>query len=70
MADRYAPSHTEEPVRAKKRGKTPAWRLIIQDILLTGLVLCIFALFHHVFPRMGIAMGEPRKPTSAALAPS
>ena len=47
MADRYAPSHTEEPVRAKKRGKTPAWRLIIQDILLTGLVLCIFALFHH-----------------------
>ena len=70
MADRYAPSHTEEPVRAKKRGKTPAWRLIIQDILLTGLVLCIFALFHHVIPRMGIAKAEPPKPTSAALAPS
>ena len=70
MADRYAPSHTEEPVRAEKRGKTPAWRLIIQDILLTGLVLCIFALFHHVIPRMGIAKAEPPKPTSAALAPS
>ena len=70
MADRYAPSHTEEPVRAKKRGKTPAWRLIIQDILLTGLVLCIFALFHHVIPRIGIAKAEPPKPTSAALAPS
>ena len=70
MADRYAPSHTEEPVRAKKRGKTPAWRLIIQDILLTGLVLCIFALFHHVIPRMGMAKAEPPKPTSAALAPS
>ena len=70
MADRYAPSHTEEPVRAKKRGKTPAWRLIIQDILLTGLVLCIFALFHHVIPRMGIAKAEPPKPTSAALAPA
>ena len=61
MADRYTPSHTGAPVRAGKRRKTPVWRLIIQDIFLTGLVLCVFALFHHVIPRMSIAKVEPPK---------
>lgn len=37
--------------------------IILQDILLTGLVLCIFALFHHVLPRVNPG------PSHAASAP-
>ena len=43
--------------------------IILQDILLTGLVLCVFALFHHVLPRMNPgaspAAGTPVVLTSA-----
>ena len=28
--------------------------LIFEELLLTGLFLCVFALFHHVLPRMGL----------------
>ena len=28
----------------------PLWMLLVQQLLLTGLVLCIFATFHHVLP--------------------
>lgn len=36
----------------KKRKRLPWWGLAILDLLLTGLLLCIFALFHHVLPQM------------------
>lgn len=29
---------------------TPDWMLLVQQLLLLGLVLCVFALFHHVIP--------------------
>ena len=32
--------------------KPPIWRLVLEQLLLTGLVLCVFAMFHHVIPRM------------------
>ena len=41
------------------QGKTPLWLLIVQQLLLTGLVLCVFALFHHVLPRFVKNSAEP-----------
>lgn len=29
-------------------------KIIVEELLLTGLFLCVFALFHHVLPRMGL----------------
>ena len=47
----------------KKQRKSPAlWRLLLGQVLLTGLVLCIFALFHHVIPDWKVqqqGIGEP-----------
>ena len=40
-----------KPQRRRAR-RTPLPLLILQDILLTGLVLVVFALFHHVIPRL------------------
>lgn len=34
--------------------KKKVFLLVIEELLLTGLFLCIFALFHHVLPRMGM----------------
>lgn len=31
--------------------------MIVQDIVLTGIILCVFAFFHHVLPRLS-ALGE------------
>lgn len=45
----------------KKRKRLPWWGLAILDLLLTGLLLCIFALFHHVLPQMRLkAQGGDR----------
>ncbi len=30
----------------------PVWQLVIMDIILIGISLCVFALFHHVLPRV------------------
>ncbi len=32
--------------------------LIFEELLLTGLFLCVFAMFHHVLPRMGLFVKE------------
>lgn len=37
----------------------PLWLLIVQQLVLTGLVLCVFALFHHVLPRFSEKAAEP-----------
>ena len=36
--------------RAKRKKQPPVWKLLVEQVLLTGLVLCVFALFHHVIP--------------------
>lgn len=51
------------PDRAGK--KAPIWLLILQELMLTGLVLCVFALFHHVIPR---AANTPQPLSSLAQA--
>ena len=43
--------------------------IILQDILLTGLVLCVFALFHHVLPRMNPS-AKPSAGTPVVLMPA
>ena len=43
--------------------------MILQDILLTGLVLCVFALFHHVLPRMNPGP-NPAASTPVVLTPA
>ena len=39
--------------------KPPLWQLLVQQLVLTGLVLCVFALFHHVLPRYFEKAAEP-----------
>ena len=66
---RYAPE--ERPVREKQpRRKRPVWQLIMQDIILTGLVLCVFAIFHHVIPRLNAKNITPPTPTSIMTSPA
>ncbi len=48
----------------RKRRPLPLWLLILQQLVLTGLVLCLFATFHHVLPRY-----LQRAPGSAATPP-
>ena len=67
MAGKHTAQHTAQPERYPRktvRARRPVWLLAIYDILLTGAVLCVFALFHHVIPRMNAANMEPPKPTS------
>ena len=59
------------PEREKMpRRRRPVWQLIIQDILLTGLVLCVFASFHHVLPRLNAKNLTPPAPTSIMASPA
>ena len=59
------------PVRKKlPRRNRPVWQLIIQDILLTGLVLCVFATFHHVIPRLTAKNVQMPTPSSVIGSPA
>lgn len=59
------------PVREKMpRRNRPVWQLIIQDILLTGLVLCVFATFHHVIPRLTAKNVQMPTPSSVIGSPA
>ena len=61
----------EEPVRGiQPRRNRPVWKLIIQDIILTGLVLCVFALFHHVLPRLTAASAPVPTPVDITATPA
>ena len=31
--------------------KLPIWAILIIDLLIAGVALCVFALFHHVIPQ-------------------
>ena len=46
----------------KPKKRTVVCILILGQILLMGLVLCIFALFHHVIPRWRQENGEGPQP--------
>ena len=58
---------TEAPERRKKQktGKRrPVWVLAVLDLLMTGVILCVFALFHHVIPWMAQDMAGPPEPVA------
>ena len=61
----YAPA----PEKMSRRNR-PVWQLIIQDILLTGLVLCVFATFHHVIPRLTAKNVQMPMPSSVISSPA
>lgn len=72
-SQRQEPSQerAQAPVREKMpRRKRPVWQLVIQDILLTGIVLCVFATFHHVIPRLNAKNITPPTPTSIMTTPA
>ena len=52
----------------------PAYLLALIDVLLTGVALCVFALFHHVLPQAlkgdNIEINRPSTAASAAAEPS
>ena len=58
------PPETEEAPRRARKKKKSVGALILQDILLTGLILCVFALFHHVLPRLTAAQSRPPAPVA------
>lgn len=49
------------------RKKLPVWLLVILDLLLTGAVLCVFAVFHHVIPHMRLVGDGMPKPMENVL---
>lgn len=53
--------------RTARGGRLPVWALILSDILLTGFVLCVFACFHHVIPRLKAPSAEAPKPVSVVV---
>ena len=58
----------EESAPRRKRKRKSVGVLILQDILLTGLILVCFALVHHVIPRMMKNSVEP--PSAVSIRPS
>lgn len=48
--------------RRRRRRRPPVLRTIVLQLLLTGLVLCVFALFHHVIPRLRMQRQESFEP--------
>lgn len=64
-AESNSPSQLTQKSGGRKR-KEPVISIILQEILLTGLFLCVFATFHHVLPRMGYLTGPVSTPTAIA----
>lgn len=52
-----------------KARRRPVWQLIVMDILLTGVVLCIFATFHHVIPTVRRRTTAPIEPIATVAPP-
>lgn len=48
--------------KVKERKRMPRWTLLALQLLLTGAVLCGFAVFHHVIPRMRLRAQESIEP--------
>jgi len=51
--------------RKTVRGPWPVWKLILVDLLLLGVALVVFALFHHVIPRQEEAIGTVSRRVSS-----
>jgi len=68
MADYGTPvqfEHAPKRRKTKKRKKkTPVYKIIIDDILLTGIVLIVFATFHHVIPRLTASQVKVPEPVA------
>lgn len=68
----YRPGMTAQQRGASFSGNKPVWFLVIVDILVLGLALNVFALFHHVIPQeSGEDIGYTLAPSipTASLSP-
>lgn len=54
----------------KKNKKRGIWLPILADLFLVGLILCTFAMFHHVIPRIRAKQSQAAHLAAAATAPS
>ena len=54
----------DTPRTAPKRKMKPLWLVIVIDILLAGVILCTFSLFHHVIPSMNAKRAASVKPSA------
>ena len=54
----------DTPRTAPKRKMKPLWLVIVIDILLAGVILCTFSLFHHVIPSMNAMRAASVKPSA------
>ena len=54
----------DTPRTAPKRKMKPLWLVIVIDILLSGVILCTFSLFHHVIPSMNAKRAASVKPSA------
>ena len=52
------------PVKKKKLLPVPV--LVIIDVLLIGICLCVYALFHHVLPAWGFSTYQPVTPVAVS----
>ena len=70
----YRPRREREPQPARQASKKQSsggpgvFALIVRDILVAGLILCVFAAFHHVIPRMK-DKGKSPEPVSVIQTP-
>ena len=54
----------------KKNKQRGIWLPILADLLLVGVTLCTFAMFHHVIPRIRARQVQAERLAAAATAPS
>ncbi len=47
--------------RKQRRRRTPRWLPAVLDVVIAGVLLCVFALFHHVIP-FSVDVAEPITP--------
>lgn len=52
----------------KKNKKRGIWLPILADLFLVGLILCTFAMFHHVIPRIRAKQSQAAHLAAAATA--
>ncbi len=58
-----------ESAEKTERRRQPLWLLLLLDLVLAGVFLCVFALFHHVIPYWGGASAEPQEPIAIIQPP-
>lgn len=66
----YKSERKRMPSQSKKNSRGPGlFTAIFRDVFITGLILCVFAMFHHVLPRIN-EKGQTAQPVSVIQTPA